>query len=620
MKPKIIIDREPVSSGEIDARKDFRQLASQAKMMQKPFFQSTWFISSVAITGVLATLAVFSMMTASEPTETGTEIAVNETTKDTLPENAVVGALYYDEDSPCIHPPIPDAAPKPATYTVNNQKGAVLSYPTGSTITIPANALLDENGKPIQGDASISYREYHTVQEIMLSGIPMNYDSAGTTYSFQTAGMFDIHCNKDGKPLQLDEKKPIEIRMASTSADGKFNYYNLDNTQRNWVYLGKGKIDPLTENKKPNRIKPTDSVIVNVQFEGSTTSIQKNNQKVLAHPEVVKKTNEVEVAKSDVAKTEATKPLSPRKVNPEKYNFTIDIDTREFPELASFRNTRFEVSDESKEFNRSWYEKKWNSAKLREKVKGVSYFLDLTVMEAGKPNTSTVIVFPAYDGTDFETAKKKFDAQFSSYQVALEEKQNTLRKKEEELKKEIARRELEYAAAQKQEFDRQAAERRQNQRPAQETVTFPNNDFGQQGNFVAANAPQMVAYRTFTAAKFGTYNCDSPKNLPQQQVLVSFFSGEIDNEPKIILPTSVFLVDRSEKMYYTYSNTHLSKFGFDPAGDNSIVIMLSDGRVAVCGMDEFRKIDKSAKSYNFTMTVTKKKVTSEKELGELIFG
>ncbi len=48
MKPRIDIDREPVSSEEILARRNFNQLMTNAQLIQKPFYKSNWFISTVS--------------------------------------------------------------------------------------------------------------------------------------------------------------------------------------------------------------------------------------------------------------------------------------------------------------------------------------------------------------------------------------------------------------------------------------------------------------------------------------------------------------------------------------------------------------------------------------------
>ncbi|HKC68013.1 MAG TPA: hypothetical protein VKG26_07265 [Bacteroidia bacterium] len=87
------------------------------------------------------------------------------------------------------------------SFIVNTKKDTILVYKTGSQIKIPANAFVGKNGKEIKGTVKIKYREFHNVGEILLSDIPMTYDSAGKQMYFESAGMFDISANQDGNPF-----------------------------------------------------------------------------------------------------------------------------------------------------------------------------------------------------------------------------------------------------------------------------------------------------------------------------------------------------------------------------------------------------------------------------------
>lgn len=613
MKPKIIIDREPVSSEEIQSRKDFRKVVSQVALMQKPFFKSTWFISSAVITGTMAAIAVVAIFAAHPPTEDQQEEAlISEVKSDSIPANALMSSGYYSEDSPCIKPPVPGAELQASTYTVDNQKGAVLKHSTGTEIRIPANSLTDESGNVIQGKAELQYREYHTVPEIILSGIPMTYDSAGTRYAFETAGMFDIHCVQNGKKVYLDEKKPISVKMQSTSAEGRFNFYELDTAARNWVYLGKGKNEAIVNENKVE--------IDEVEIEKNSEVVNTNKHSVQSHPEVIKKTGMVEQAKKEVVKTEESKPVEPRKLNPDKYNFLLNVDPEEFPEMASFKSTRFEVGEESKNFDRTWFSKTWNDVRLREKSKGISYYLDLTLIQNGKPNTSTVVVYPAFDGKDYEMARKRFDQQFTTYEKTLSDKKAELAKKEAELKAEIKKQEIEFA---RQEMARKEAEKERERIRKQQIANanrISTNSFGQMVVISTGNQVRMMAARTFSVAKFGTFNCDSPHKFPSERVLSATFSGKTDGEEHPIVANETFLVNRKTKMYYPYSSSMLNQFGYNPKGDNMILIILADGKTAVFAAEDFQKIPNEVPMYHFTMRISDSPVRDASELEKLIFG
>jgi hypothetical protein len=141
-----------------------------------------------------------------------------------------------------VQPPLPQANVPYQTYTFEAEKGAELTYKTGTKISIPANALLDEAGKPVKGEVSLAYREFHDALDVVVSGIPMQYDSAGTRQSLQTAGMFDIRAQQAGKNLRLATGKQANIEMASWQADADYNFYSLDTVKGNWVYKTREKV------------------------------------------------------------------------------------------------------------------------------------------------------------------------------------------------------------------------------------------------------------------------------------------------------------------------------------------------------------------------------------------
>ena len=152
-----------------------------------------------------------------------------------------------------VQSPLPQADVPYQTYSFEAEKGAELTYKTGTKISIPANALLDEAGKPISGQVSLAYREFHDALDIAMSGIPMQYDSAGTRQSLQTAGMFDIRAQQAGKNLRLAKDKQANIEMASWQTDTDYNFYSLDTVQRNWTYKTREKVI-INETKQREKI------------------------------------------------------------------------------------------------------------------------------------------------------------------------------------------------------------------------------------------------------------------------------------------------------------------------------------------------------------------------------
>lgn len=114
--------------------------------------------------------------------------------------------------------------------------GDTLYLANDTRIIIPNNAFVDGLGNPIKGKVDIDFQEYHTEAEVILSGIPMQYDSAGTDYTLETDGMFKISGTQNNKRVEIAPNKNISVKTQSYKEDTPcFNYYT-QNQHGQWNY------------------------------------------------------------------------------------------------------------------------------------------------------------------------------------------------------------------------------------------------------------------------------------------------------------------------------------------------------------------------------------------------
>lgn len=125
----------------------------------------------------------------------------------------------------------------PKIYQVDAQKASEISLPSGSKITFPENAFVDEAGNPVQGKVAVSWQEFHSLTDIMLSGIPMKYDSAGVTHHFESGGMFTIAASQSDKKLELAPGKKATVDLVSIQDSPCYNFYEIDTKTGDWDYL-----------------------------------------------------------------------------------------------------------------------------------------------------------------------------------------------------------------------------------------------------------------------------------------------------------------------------------------------------------------------------------------------
>ena len=302
------------------------------------------------------------------------------------------------EKSTHIAPPKKEITPEANEFTILAEQESTIKLDNGSSIEIPANAFVDENGNAVKGKVVIDYQEFHNAPSVIASGIPMTFKHNGQVQHFQTAGMFEIQGylpaaktaqvlgkskkQKKGKAIYIKEGQQINVNMASFTGEDDYNFYLFDEKNGEWQTLGNSK----------------------------------------------KEMNEDKQAKLDSLDPLPEEPIKPKKHDPKKPVFELDVDTKKFPELAHFEGIMWEYSGEKPEEDptnpkNAWIGKiHWDNISVAKKETG----LYRMTLKKGDKSFSTDVT-PALSGLNYRKALKKFEQSIANFEQAKKQ-----RKKEEE--------------------------------------------------------------------------------------------------------------------------------------------------------------------------------------------
>ena len=181
MGTKFNLDREPVTDEEINSRKDFGELVNKFKKqsIEKArsdvnFLKNKKVTYSAIIAGVavVCTVTYFAVFKKEPPKETAND-------KKNTSQNQQTNSPDKKQNKAFIAPPISKLNVPYTSYKVKAEQGATIKHKSNSKIIIPKKAFVDKQGQDIVGEVEIKYREFHNQADIIASGIPMNYDSAG---------------------------------------------------------------------------------------------------------------------------------------------------------------------------------------------------------------------------------------------------------------------------------------------------------------------------------------------------------------------------------------------------------------------------------------------------------
>lgn len=566
MEPKFNINRPKISDEEINKRKDFDRLLKEFKersLKQAQGDESWRRNKKVQYSAIIAGLTVICTITLFTIANTKNKTAARNETLTTPPSHTTVAAAKTVKaavKSPSVKLNVPYTS-----YRVSGANGGSVTHNKATKIKVPANSFVDKQGQDIRGDVTIEYREFHHPADIIVSGIPMTYDSAGHRYNLESAGMFDIRGYHNGEPVFIKPDKSLEVELASQNAENRFNQYYFDTVAGNWLYMKRdlAVATPLTRAaaaKLPGAAPPSSSLLTALKNDIEVTLPKRiDSVKVI----YVKKVAQLPRPKSPL------KPAAPTKGRP---TFKLDGSYNEFPELAAFDNVIFEVGPENTNYSKEFHSITWSDVNVKQGPdKGRNYYLNLTY----RNRTERLVVYPVLTGTDLEKANDIYDDKLAQYDQLVEKRQAD----EKRLMDEMQAKQQAYMNQLKkkqEEYDREKM--RQLARTSRDQESELASSFSQMSS-------TMRATRLFSISEFGIFNSDCPHPIPQQgDITPLFVLGK--NQP--LRPDFVYLVDHTNRSVYNLSPANGLKLNYKTGNEYSICVFVQN-RLYLCSKNDFKQ-------------------------------
>jgi hypothetical protein len=246
---------------------------------------------------------------------------------------------------------------------VDGEKGAKFNLPNGTKILVPQDAFVDKNNKAIVGKVDLEYREFHEAAEILASGIPMVYDSAGIKQQFESAGMFEIRGFQDNKPVFIAKNKTIAVDMASFVTGDNFRFYYFDQTNTKDVayhspFFTAAYAQTAIQKDTANSVVQTQKTSQGYWKYLGMNASKINTDKLAKIDSVVQAfsknyQSKIEAEKAIIAAESKKLEAENRQIQnhnvrlQETQNmFRLKFDTEKYPELAAFENISWEYTGE----------------------------------------------------------------------------------------------------------------------------------------------------------------------------------------------------------------------------------------------------------------------------------
>ena len=590
----IKLDPEKLSSGEIGKHKNFdallNQFQSPATPKQAPL-KPLYYIAGALAAALVGVLFYFNWV--------GDVGGMEE-----------ISTAKYLASQPYINPPFENVEKTFGKGKLDANAGGVYEYKNGSKVIVPAAAFIDDQGNLVSGEVDIKYREYHDYIDFFVSGIPMEYDSAGTRYNLESAGMMEIYAEQDGKRLKIAPGKDIHVEMVSeimvAAKDRanipKFNIYSLDEEKRNWVYEGRDEMEILEEDITNLLAQAGDGTVSGPQLE---------YQNIIAQ---IEKDETAELANIEASVPKPAQPVKPVRENGNDYVFNLkfadeditfsrrsnptqaEIDFDEAQDAINqlhrqYENTLWQVSPQFTGFNQQLVEQTdWEDAKM-EQLNNRDY--KLTLINPDK--TLEVIVNPVLSAEDYNSALDDFNNQMALFNQQLAEREAQL-------------------AAQKQSLaERMKAERALANSSYEEKLAYHQS----QGNDQAVTDLMITnkVLNKFTVSEFGIWNCDRP--LPP---FIYNIKGEfVENKTKKQFKhNTAFLIDKNKNTVLRFYASEKADVVFDSKSENMMWMVTKENKIAMCSPDKFKEVKHKNGEHTFVMDLVDHPINSEEDLRKIL--
>jgi len=544
MNTKFNLNRPPVSDDEIAKNQNFNALVEQFKQQSLKKAQGDeswrakkWIKYSTVIAGITIVCTV-TLMNLSQNNNSTKHDKI--TTPVTSPTSRKITPVSKKTNVPY------------STYAVNAAKGATITHQK-TKIQIPANCFKNSKGEIITGEVKIEYREFKNLAEVVASGMPMKYDSAGTIYSLESAGMFEIQGSQNGEPIQIASDKPIEVLLATKPHDQTFNQYYLDSVNGNWLYLNREKQPPTASiiDDSPSSTARDSQLEKDLKYMDARTSQKLDSVQKLYTTKINSLPKPVE-------------PLAPNKATNGRPTFDIDINEKDFPEMSAFKNAVFEVLPENKNYSPALHDIEWNDIKITNgPIKGQNYWLNLST----PVKKVSLLVIPVLNGRDLAVAQTQFKEKMLEYESKME-KRLTLEKKM-----------IEEMEAKQQAYQTELNKRKEEIR---KEMLKREEAFLRASQMAQAQSANNQVVSFFAVNKFGIYNSDCARNIPSGARL----AYEVKNTtPSPLAPAEILLIDMARQAVFRLPAENSVPFNPD---SRYAMCAFIDGKLFVCNEIDFK--------------------------------
>jgi hypothetical protein len=140
-----------------------------------------------------------------------------------------------------IAPPVTDIDIPFQKHRFQADSGMQIRLSSGTQIRIEPGSLVDAKGNLVRGEVEFRVREFHSTNDMLRSGIPLNTQRNGSD-RLQSAGMIEMRAFANDQVLEVAEGKTIGVDLAGYRNSSGYDLWYMEGDD-NWKVRGNYRSD-----------------------------------------------------------------------------------------------------------------------------------------------------------------------------------------------------------------------------------------------------------------------------------------------------------------------------------------------------------------------------------------
>lgn len=305
-------------------------------------------------------------------------------------------------------PPLPQIELPYQTHMLPSAQ--VTSLEGNPHITVPADAFIDQSGRPVSGDVELRFRKLDDFVDFFLAGIKLTQDSGNVKRQLESAGMVEIYAEQNGQRVFLAPGKIVQLSFESQIelvSNGKmpaFYEYFLDADKNAWMNQGLSRTEVIGQGD----LNPSDPLYEEKQA----------LYDALARMDDRAKQSKEQWSSSNPA---PTAPAKPQKSNPDQPTIELDFLANAVPQTADgqkaklYQGAIWQISPRSPAYDQRAFGVTWQSAKLTQ----INDSDDYELLLSHGATSLQLIVNPVLTGSAYDQALSQWRSAYADYERAL---------------------------------------------------------------------------------------------------------------------------------------------------------------------------------------------------------